>query len=50
MSYIKKLENSELEIVVLENSELENRVNILEAILEATENRLVELLKTEGNY
>ncbi len=49
MSYIKKLENSELEIVVLENSELENRVNILEALLETTENRLAELIEKEVN-
>lgn len=49
MSYIKKLENSELEIVVLENSELENKVHVLEAILKTTENRLAELLKNQCN-
>lgn len=42
MSYVKKLENSDLEILIPDQDELLNKVNILEAILEVTEKRLVE--------
>lgn len=49
MSYIKKLENSDLEIAVMEESELENKILVLEAILKATEERLLFELKQKNS-
>lgn len=49
MKYVKKLENSDLEILVPDQDELTNRVNVLEAILEATEKRLREEINSNEN-